>query len=54
MKKFGMVAALALTVAPMMASAQNAADPDKNVAGGVLVKGWVGRTDRANTPITGA
>lgn len=53
MKKFGMVAALALTVAPMIASAQGS-DPDKNVAGGVLVKGWVGRTDKSTTPITGA
>jgi hypothetical protein len=54
MRKLVMAAAFALTVAPMVASAQNAADADKNVAGGVLVKGWVGRTDQSSKPITGA
>ena len=54
MKKFVIAAAFALTVAPAVASAQNAADADKNVAGGVLVKGWTGRTDHSNQPITTA
>ena len=53
MKKLVLMVALALSVAPMVAGAQNA-DADKNVTGGVLVKGWTGRTDRSNQPITTA
>ncbi len=53
MKKHVLMAALALTAAPMVTFAQNA-DPDKNVAGGVLVKGWTGRTDKEAQPITTA
>ena len=53
MKKIVLAASLTLAVAPLVAFAQNA-DPDKNVAGGVLVKGWTGRTDRAGQAITNA
>lgn len=53
MKKLVLTAALALAVLPTVVFAQNA-DPDKNVEGGVLVKGWVGRTDRPTQAITGA
>ena len=43
-----------LVCAPVAARAQSASDPDKNAAGGVLVKGWVGRTDRPNQDIKNA
>ncbi|MBV6521872.1 MAG: hypothetical protein MNPFHGCM_02016 [Gemmatimonadaceae bacterium] len=53
MKKLVVTATALLVLAPMVGFAQNA-DPDKNVAGGVLVKGWTGRTDRANQSISNA
>ena len=30
------------------------ADPDKNVEGGTIPAGYIGRTDRSNTPVSGA
>ncbi len=53
MNKSVVVAALLLAVVPVKARAQGA-DPDKKVEGGVLVKGWMGRTDKSAQPITGA
>jgi hypothetical protein len=54
MKKILVLASLAMLVGPVAAMAQAAADPDKNVAGGVLAKGWTGRTDRPNQDIKNA
>jgi hypothetical protein len=45
--------ALALVAATPL-QAQNSADPDKNVAGGALPEGWVGRTDRPNAKLADA
>ena len=55
MKKIVMLASLVTLIAPVAAMAQGTmADPDKNAAGGVLVKGWTGRTDRPNQDIKNA
>ena len=54
MIKFSLAALLVMGAAPMAVSAQAAADPDKNVTGGITVAGWVGRTDRATQQITNA
>lgn len=54
MKKSVVVAATLLALVPALASAQSMADPDKKVEGGVMAKGWTGRTDKSAQPITGA
>ena len=54
MNKAVLFGSVLMVCAPVVARAQNSSDPDKNVAGGVLVKGWVGRTDRPNQDIKNA
>jgi hypothetical protein len=54
MNKAVVFGAIVLLGAPLVASAQSDNDPDKNVSGGVTVKGWMGRTDRANQDIKNA
>jgi hypothetical protein len=51
-RTFVTLSLLALAASPL--SAQTKKDPDKNVKGGALAKGWTGRTDRENTQLSDA
>jgi hypothetical protein len=52
-RTFVTLSLLALAALPLSAQTKEK-DPDKNVNGGALPKGWTGRTDRENTQLSDA